>query len=80
MTWITTIPYEDAEVRLKTLYDRVKGANNRRFGKARHSKLVHWGPDDFKKIHVSVPRAQLAHPPTKLSDTNQRVDPIAISL
>lgn len=27
MTWIKTIPYEDAEGRLKTLYDRVVGPN-----------------------------------------------------
>ena len=28
MTWIATIPYKDAEGRLKTLYDRVKGPDD----------------------------------------------------
>ena len=28
MTWITTVPYEAAKGRLKTLYDRIKGPNN----------------------------------------------------
>jgi|TARA_R110002096_G_scaffold416576_2_gene619317 uncharacterized peroxidase-related enzyme len=28
MTWITTIPYEDATGKLKKLYDRVKGPDN----------------------------------------------------
>ena len=28
MTWITTIPYERAEGRLKKLYDRIKGPND----------------------------------------------------
>jgi uncharacterized peroxidase-related enzyme len=28
MAWIETVPYEDAEGKLKTLYDRVKGPDN----------------------------------------------------
>ncbi len=28
MSWIKTIPYEDADPRLKKIYDRVKGPNN----------------------------------------------------
>jgi uncharacterized peroxidase-related enzyme len=28
MTWITTVPYDAAKGRLKTLYDRIKGPNN----------------------------------------------------
>lgn len=28
MTWIATVPYEEAQGRLKTLYDRVKGPDN----------------------------------------------------
>ena len=28
MTWIRTVPYDDATGRLKTLYDRVKGPGN----------------------------------------------------
>jgi AhpD family alkylhydroperoxidase len=28
MTWINTVPYDEAEGRLKSLYDRVKGPDN----------------------------------------------------
>ena len=28
MTWIATVPYEEATGRLKTLYDRVKGPDD----------------------------------------------------
>ncbi len=28
MTWIRTVPYDEAEGRLKTLYDRIKGPDN----------------------------------------------------
>ena len=28
MTWIRTIPYEEAEGKVKDLYERIKGPNN----------------------------------------------------
>ncbi len=58
MTWITTIPYHEAEGRLKTLYDRVSGPN----GEIDNILAAHSLRPHTLDAHMALYKNTLHHP------------------
>ena len=62
MTWITTISYDDAEGRLKKLYERVKGPDNN----VDNIMMAHSLRPHSMEGHMSLYKYVLHHPHNKL--------------
>ena len=62
MTWITSIPYEDATGSLKRLYDRVKGPENN----VDNIMLAHSLRPHTMEGHMTIYKYVLHHPRNQL--------------
>ncbi len=62
MTWIDTVPYDEAEGRLKTIYDRIKGPDNH----IDNILLAHSLRPHTLEGHMALYRNVLHHPRNEL--------------